>query len=207
MNKEYRNILIVRTDRIVDVILTTPVIQALRTAFPRSRIAMMVAPPCRELVEGNPYLDEVIVDDKKNKHKGGWGTWKLVRQLRRKKFDVAVILHTKHRTNLICFLAGIPIRVGYENEKFGFLLTKKLRDTRPWGIKHESEYCLDVARAMGAGSGSPKIFMPIKDEAKAWLKTWRTSKKLLLNKQKTTSQFSSKILRRFNTDMPFVMEP
>ncbi|MBM3246865.1 MAG: glycosyltransferase family 9 protein, partial [Candidatus Omnitrophica bacterium] len=61
---QYKRILIARTDRIGDVVLSTPVIQALRQAYPSSYIAMMVSPSAKDIVEGNPYLDEVIIYDK-----------------------------------------------------------------------------------------------------------------------------------------------
>ncbi|MFA5095867.1 MAG: glycosyltransferase family 9 protein, partial [Candidatus Omnitrophota bacterium] len=62
--KNYKRILIARTDRIGDVLLSTPVIRAMREAFPQAYIAMMVSPYARDIVEGNPYLDKVIVLDK-----------------------------------------------------------------------------------------------------------------------------------------------
>ncbi len=66
----YKNILIVRTDRIGDVVLTTPAIQALRETFPSAKISILVTPQTKSIVEGNPYLDEVIVYDAKSKDKG-----------------------------------------------------------------------------------------------------------------------------------------
>jgi len=140
MNKlsetEFKNILVVRTDRLGDVVLTTPAIGALRKAFPKARISMMVSPATVDLLRRNPYLDEVIVYDRFKEHHGLKGYWKFVLELRQKKFDLAVIYHTKRRINLVCFLAGIPSRIGYRNDKFGFLLTHGLPDTRPLGIKH-----------------------------------------------------------------------
>ena len=65
---DYKNILIVRTDRIGDVVLTTPVIKALREAYTHAKISILVSPKTRDLVDGNIYLDEVLVDDRKEKH-------------------------------------------------------------------------------------------------------------------------------------------
>ena len=42
--KIFHNILIVRTDRIGDVVLTTPAIKALRQAYPAARISILVTP-------------------------------------------------------------------------------------------------------------------------------------------------------------------
>ena len=107
--------------------LTTPAIKALRQAYPASRITILVSPVTLDLVEGNPYIDEILVDDRKAPHRGLLGFWRLVRELRAKKFDLAVIFHTKRRYNFACFAAGIPFRLGYKNNKFGFLLTDPVK--------------------------------------------------------------------------------
>lgn len=146
---KFKKILVVRTDRIGDVVLSTPVLRALRDNYPRSYIAVMVSPQARELVEDNPYLNEVIVYDKDKKDRGLLGFWRFVMGLKRKKFDLAIVLHTKKRTNLITYLADIPKRIGYHDTKFGFLLTDKIKDTRMLGLHHEVDYCLDILRKLG----------------------------------------------------------
>ena len=120
----YKRILIVRTDRIGDVLLSTPVIKALRDAWPYAYIAMIVSPYAKEIVEGNPYLDEVIIYNKDGKHRSALRTIKFALNLKKKKFDLAVILHPTNRVHLVSFLAGIKRRIGYDR-KLGFLLNKK----------------------------------------------------------------------------------
>ncbi|MFH1359904.1 MAG: glycosyltransferase family 9 protein [Candidatus Omnitrophota bacterium] len=171
MIKPLKNILVVRTDRIGDVILTTPALAYLRQAYPKSKISLMVTPATVELVDGNPYLDEVIVYDRQEKDKGPIRFWKFIFALRKKKFDCAIVYHTKKRTNLICFLAGIPERVGYHNNKFGFLLTKKIQDDRPLGTKHEAQYCLDLLEALGIkATNYMNLHVPIKTRNEMWVK-------------------------------------
>ena len=152
--KKFKNILIVRTDRMGDVVLTTPSIKVLRQAYPQARISILVSPATRELIEGNPCLDEVLVDDRQDRHRGLRGFIRLIFILRKKRFDLAVIYHTKRRTNLACFLAGIPCRIGYKNNKMGFLLTLPILDERPYGQRHEAQYCLDVLRHLGVDSSA-----------------------------------------------------
>ena len=174
--KNFRNILIVRTDRIGDVILTTPAIKVLREAYPQASISILVSPLTYDLVNGNPYLNEALIDDRLKTHRGPLGFWRLVNSLRRRKFDAAIIFHTKKRTNLLCFLAGIPYRTGYRNEKFGFLLNHPLEDTRPFGKKHETEYCLDVLKSLDISDAqflkAPEFYVPVKEEARDWLKSF-----------------------------------
>ncbi len=64
-----QRILITRTDRIGDVVLSTPVIYNLRQAFPKAHIAFICRPYTRQILEGNPYLDEVIIYDKYGKER------------------------------------------------------------------------------------------------------------------------------------------
>jgi len=164
----YKRILIVRTDRIGDVLLSTPVIKALREASPQAYIAMMVSPNAKDIVEGNPYLDEVIVYDKDGKHKKWRRSIKFALNLRKKKFDLAVILHPINRAHLVTFFAGIPKRVGY-GRKMGFLLTDKIKHTKHLGEKHESEYNLDLVRHLGIEPKDKDIFMPIRPESERWV--------------------------------------
>ena len=180
---DYKNILIVRTDRIGDVVLTTPVIRALRGTYPDSRISMLVAPATRELVDGNICLDEVLVDDRKGGHKGLFGFIKLVHGLRSRKFDCVFVLHTKRRTNLTCFLSKIPVRIGYKNNKFGFLLNRPVSDTRHKGEKHEAQYCLDVLKEIGIECHDVDLDLPVKEDALRWVDQFRREHEISENER------------------------
>ena len=177
----FKNILIVRTDRIGDVVLTTPAIKALCRAYPVSSISVLIAPATYDLVKGNPYVDEILVDDRQGGHKNLFGFLRLVREIRLKKFDLAIIFHTKRRYNLACCMAGIPCRLGYKNNKFGFLLTHPLKDVRPQGAKHEAQYCLEVLKAIGIEAKNLDLFVPSQKEAEDWSAQWMRENNLRSN--------------------------
>ncbi|OQB09430.1 MAG: Lipopolysaccharide core heptosyltransferase RfaQ [Candidatus Omnitrophica bacterium ADurb.Bin205] len=164
---EYKRILVVRTDRIGDVVLSTPVIKVLRDNYPHAFIAMMVSPHSKEIVEGNPYLDEVVLYDKDAKEKGWLSSIKFSRKLNKSKFDIAIILHPTNRVHLISYLAGIPKRIGYDR-KMGFLLTDKFSHTKQLGQKHELEYNLDLLENLGLRIDDKKLFMPIRSASEEW---------------------------------------
>lgn len=166
--KNYKNILLLRSDRIGDVILTTPAIKALRKTYPHARMTLLVSPATRDLVKGNPDLNEVIVDDRMKTHEGFWGFIKLICALKSRKFDLSINFIPKKRTNLLCFLSGIPNRIGYHNNKFGFLLTQKIPDDRPKGVKHEAQYCLDLLKTLDVNGSRDEIFIPVQEEAAVW---------------------------------------
>ena len=155
-----KRVLIVRLDRLGDVLLSTPVIKAVREVVPDGYIAFMVRRYAKEILEGNPDLDEVIVYDKEGREKNLPRNLKFIASLRRKKFDIALILHPTTRTHLIVSAAGIPDRVGY-NKKMGFLLTKRIADTKHYGLKHETDYVLDILRHTGLEPKDKTLYMPV----------------------------------------------
>jgi len=160
-----KRILIVRTDRIGDLVLSTPVITATRKAFPDAYIAIMVSPKTKEIVTGNPYLNEVIIYDKRLKHRGLFQTLCFSMWLKKKRFDMALILHSTVRVNIVSFLAGIPRRIGYARDKMDFLLTKALPYKKRLGEKHEAEYSLDLLRSLGIEAKISPLIMSVKKEA------------------------------------------
>ena len=170
------NILIVRTDRIGDVVLTTPVFKALRKAYPLARITVLVTPLTADLVRGNPYIDEVICDDRMGEHRGFLGAIRLTKMIRSRKFDAAFIYHTKRRYNLMCFWVGVPLRIGYKNGKFGIFLTHPVKDERHLGKKHEAEYCLDLLKPFGVSDAELDVFVAVNKEAEAWAAGWFNAK-------------------------------
>jgi len=165
--QQYRRILVVRTDRIGDVLLSTPVIKVLRQKFPQAYISMMVSPYARDIIEGNPCLDEVIVYNKEGKHKGLLGSLKFASRLKKKKFDLAIILHPTNRVHLLTFLAGIPERLGY-NRKLGFLLTRSIEHAKQKGQMHEAEYNLELLGDLGITGDACDLFMPVRDDSEKW---------------------------------------
>ncbi len=160
-----KKILIMRTDKLGDVILSTPVIENLRIAFKHSHIAFLCRPYTKDVIKENPYLDEVIIYDKYGKHKSLLATIKFALGLRAQKFDWALILHPTNRTHLIAIIAGIPLRVGWD-KKMSFTLNKKIPHRKQEGKKHESQYTLDMLRALEVTVKTDRLHFPLNAAAK-----------------------------------------
>lgn len=163
----YRRILISRTDRLGDVLLSTPVIKNLRENLPSAYIAAMIKSSLSDLLRGNPYLDEVILFDKRGKDKGLINSIRFARQLRKKNFDLALILHPTVRVHLILFFSRIKERIGYD-KKWGFLNTRILKHIKQFGQKHELEYALEFLKELGLLSFDKSMFMPVYKESEDW---------------------------------------
>jgi heptosyltransferase-3 len=163
MEKTLSRILVVRTDRIGDVLLSTPVVEALRLKYPEAHIAMLVSKGSKEVVEGNPFLNDVLVDTEEK-------VSRLAQRIKAKKFDAAVLLHPTPRLAWALSRAKIPIRVGTGYRGYSFLFTKRVYEHRKTAERHELEYNLSLAEALGATikDPEPKIFLSPKD--RAWAK-------------------------------------
>ncbi|MDD5428227.1 MAG: lipopolysaccharide heptosyltransferase II [Candidatus Omnitrophica bacterium] len=159
-NHKGKRVLIVRLDRIGDVLLSTPVIKAVREVCPDGYIAFMARRHAYDILAGNPYLDEIIIYEKEGRDKGLLKNIKFIRSLRRKRFDIALVLHPTKRTHLLMALAGIPETVGY-NKKWGFLLTTRIPHTKQYGLKHEIDYVLDILRYTGLEPKDRTLYMPV----------------------------------------------
>ncbi len=143
-----KRILITRTDRLGDVVLSTPVIRHMRKLFPDAYIAFMVKPSNREVVINDPYLDEVIVYDKSMEQKSLWNTIRFALRLKKKNFDTAIALHPTNRVHIMMFAAGIPRRIGY-NRKLPWLLTDRVPHEKQSGEKHEVDFNFELLKNAG----------------------------------------------------------
>jgi heptosyltransferase-2 len=145
-----RRILVVRTDRIGDVVLATPLLRALRQTFPDAYLAALVRPYARDVLLHNPALDAVLCDDPQGVDAGRRGFWRQVLRLRRERFDTALLLMPTSRAAWLLFWAGIPVRIGV-GRKFYEVVTG-MRSVSRQGyvpLRHEADYCLDLGRAIG----------------------------------------------------------
>lgn len=157
---DYKNILVVRLDRIGDVVLSTPALRALKSAYPDSRITFMVRSYAKDLVIGNPDIDDIILYDKYGAWKGTLEDMNLVKRLRANRFDLAVVLHPTVRTHWLLFLSGIPKRLGFDR-KMGVLLTDRVPDKKHLGLKHEIDYTLGLLGHVGVKSNDRKMCVPV----------------------------------------------
>ncbi|HTL48238.1 MAG TPA: lipopolysaccharide heptosyltransferase II [Verrucomicrobiae bacterium] len=141
-------ILVTRADRIGDLVVSTPVFAALREKFPDAWIAALVFAENRELVEGHPALDEVILYDKKGSEKGWLGNFAFSRRLAAKHFDAVIHLHSTNRMHWAGYLAGIPVRIGWDR-KCSWALTHPRKDVKSEGKKHEALYNFELLEDFG----------------------------------------------------------
>ena len=108
----FKNILVNALVNLGDVVLTTSALALLKKNFPDMKITMLVKPVVKDAVIDNPVVDDVIVLDYRAKENSFGKMRTLVKEIRRRNFDLAISFDRKLRPALINFFARIPRRVG-----------------------------------------------------------------------------------------------
>lgn len=134
-----------------DVILSTPMFEALKEKFPGCETVAVVRPESAGLLERDPNVDEIEVFDKYGVDKGITGIFGLAGRLR--GCARAYIVQRHFRSALVALLAGIPVRVGFDNAQARWLYTKRVKYRED---VHEVERCLSLLERIERRY-SPKI--------------------------------------------------
>jgi predicted lipopolysaccharide heptosyltransferase III len=107
-------ILVVRLRLIGDVMFTTPLLRALKRAYPDSRISYVVEADAAPVVRNNPHLVEVIVAPRSRGLARIADDLRLAQGLRRRRFDLALDLHGGPRAAWLTWASGARERIGYD---------------------------------------------------------------------------------------------
>ena len=146
MNKEPKNILIVRTDRIGDLILTLPLAGLIKKQYPDSKVSFLVREYTKNLVSNHPFVDEVIVLKESN---GNVPLFENVNIIKQKKFDNCIVVYPRFKISLIVFLSGIKNRIGTGYRWYSFLFNQKVYEHRKNAERHELEYNVNLLEKLG----------------------------------------------------------
>ena len=125
-----RSLLLFHTAFPGDIILALPLIQVLHRAFPGVALTVVTTPAAAGLLAGHPAVSEVLPYDKRGTGRGAGGILSLSTLLRERRFDAALIPHRSFRSGLVCRLAGIPVRIGFDTSAARCLMTETVRYVR-----------------------------------------------------------------------------
>lgn len=151
-DRKVERILIIRFSSLGDIVLTTPVIDALKGAFPAAEISFLTKVKYRDLLQADPRITRLVEFDSGGKHRGTGGLMKLISELRSGDFDLLVDLHSNLRSFLVRHLVRSKTKIRYRKRWWfrflmvhcKFLKTKPLHTVdsyltalRPLGVKPE----------------------------------------------------------------------
>jgi lipopolysaccharide heptosyltransferase II len=162
-------ILFVRTDRIGDMVLSTPSFRALKTAFPNSELTVLASPENRGLLSNNPYADHVLLYDR---NKALSERVRILLKLRKVGFDLAVDPCTDYRlgTAFMAFLTGARTRLGFSS--YGREAFLNLNAHCSDKSEHFVDLTLKVLEPLGVKSErrTPELYLSAHEEK--WSKSW-----------------------------------
>ncbi len=124
-----KRILVIKMSALGDVVLAIPSLKALREKFPRAHISVLVGLQCRQVLQRCPYINEIITYDNREKRNLS-EMFRLLRRLQRGNFDIVIDLQNNRRSHIFGFLSFAPQRYGYDNKKFSFLLSYKVKEKK-----------------------------------------------------------------------------
>lgn len=172
MAKQYR-ILIVRQDRIGDVVVSTSMPYAIKKQWPDSYVAVLVSSYTKDIYLNNPYVDKIIIYED-TPFQSIRNFLNQAKKIRNYKFTHALMLLPSERINYLLFFSGIKKRIGVGEKLYQFItFTKGVSRHKYIPLRHEADYCMDLARKIGVKSDEyvPKIYLS--DSEKNMLKEIR----------------------------------
>lgn len=175
--QDARRILCIRLDYLGDVLMTSPAIRALRQSSADRHITLLTSPGGAAAARFVPEIDDSIVYaapwlKSSDVHEPALDL-AMVERLAAGNFDAAVIFTVYSQNPLpsamLCYLAGIPLRLAHCRENPYQLLTDWLREPEPQErIRHEVRRQLDLVAAVGAHTPNERLSFEVPDADLQW---------------------------------------
>jgi len=123
-------LLVIKIGALGDAVLAIPSFKAIKREFAAAHVTCLVGREAEVVLRRCPFVDELIVCDLQDKHRGARGLWRLGRCLLRRRFDSVIDFQNNKKSHLLGYLSFAAKRYGYGNGKWGFFLNRKAVDSR-----------------------------------------------------------------------------
>jgi heptosyltransferase-2 len=170
-----RKILVIRLDRIGDMVMTTPIFRALKEKWPDAQITALTNPVNQNIVINNPFVDYILVYDRGNMHKSISNRLIFLRSIRERDFDLVIdpYLDYELKTSFITHFIGKRFRLGFEfagREIFYNIRYNPNMFTASSEKRHMIDYYLDLVTCLGieAKQREPEIFLNTGEKENAY---------------------------------------
>ena len=132
-----------------DVVMSVAALRELRSVFPDSHITVATRAGSADVFMDAEFVDDVLVQDGSALR----SVSQQIREWRQRKFDLALLLQNAFQSAAVAFLARVPIRIGYQADRRGMLLTHAV-PLPPWkNDRHEIYYYLNLVREVERPAG------------------------------------------------------
>ncbi len=164
----YKNILVIKLKQPGDVLVSSPVLAALKEAWPQARVTYLVSRAAADMVSCHPLLDELLVADRRQET---WSrSWRLLQNLWQARYDLVLELSGGDRGAFFTLATRAPERIGFERPEQPYwqrqgVFTRLL--PRPPVRMHMVEQNLEAVRALGVEPQNPRLQFFWDDRAEA----------------------------------------
>lgn len=174
-----QGVLVVNPFGIGDVLFTTPLVRALRGAFPRSRLGYLCNRRTEPVLKHNPQLDVLVVYER-DEWVQDWKTspveyfkqlGRMIGRIRRERFDLLVDLSLGDRYSLFLALLGIRRRIGFDYRRRGRFLTQRLT-IDGYHTDHVVEYYRRLLKFVGIQLVERALELHVSEEDQRWAQSW-----------------------------------
>lgn len=153
MPPQWKNILVTRTDRIGDVILSLPVAGAIKAAYPPAHVTFLVGKTPLPVVQMCPWVDDTIVTESRV------GDDATLAAIKSHAFDAVVCLYPRSQLARLLVRTKIPVRVGTARRFYSYRFNRRINISRKAGGRHERDF--NLALLQGLGINDPRVFDPV----------------------------------------------
>ncbi len=183
--RDPERILIVNPFGIGDVLFTTPLVRAIRRAFPESHLGYLCNRRTERILNDSPHLDELFIYEK-DELVELWRTsrWRCLQQLgaliqrvRRARFDLVVDLSLGERYSFLLAVLGIRRRLGFNYRNRGRFLTESL-PIDGYHDDHVVEYYRRLLHFFGIRLLDGSLELCVSDEERRWAHQWLAERRL-----------------------------
>ncbi|MDH3257011.1 MAG: glycosyltransferase family 9 protein [Nitrospinota bacterium] len=169
-----KKILLIKMGAVGDLIMASSFFEALRQNYPQARISHLVSDQLLHTVKENPHIDRFIPADSDALYKGGWFSrfrevFRLISLLRKERFDMVFVLHWAWQFNVLAFLCGIPVRVGFKRKWGRLFLTHRVRS---YEYQSNREAYLNLIRILGVPVRYHKSHYHLSEQENRFLETF-----------------------------------
>lgn len=143
-----QKLLVLQPDGLANVLLTTPLLTALRRSFPQAQIDWAITEPVRAVLTGNPHITNLLPFGDQETTEMGWFEYRqLVPKLRAERYDTCVVPEASSWLAWLAWRSDIPQRVGLQDrwQGFGYIASSQASGR----LAHQTEQRLTLIPAMG----------------------------------------------------------
>lgn len=172
---QVKKIVVRSVNWIGDAIMTTPAITQLAENFPDAKITIVVKEWVKDVFISNPFIDDIIVCNPKNRV----GYIRLIKKLRKERFDIGIVFPNSFSSALFLFLLGVKYRVGYKTDCRGMFLNIKTPRTPDLEFeKLRIDYFLNIADLIGKKQAGRELVLNVSKESEIFAKNFLKGNKV-----------------------------